>query len=501
MLKFELRKLTTAIMFLAVVGMLAACSGSSSTDDTLTYPGDNAMGTIRFDVDPAAATVTATPVGSPFTNNKLFGNGGGVIPNITITTTGAVWNGVDTIDFDVTIKNSDAARELSNVRIGVNSVTPGRDTSKLVNGDRCKNAAWSTCLPATDPAIVWVADNTTEGPVTKRVCSMLPTCTDSYLSVIHQGCGAVKSHWTLNTVAAAKYSFWSTLYADSTQTTDLLTDTRYDPYVPSVYVRTYKLSAATSSFPALGGASNSMAKGEWFYVSYGIDNPGNGSALSYPTSDAVNNVQHIEDTGNRGRVGAMSEYYYLGNAYFAIRFDPAIIEINANDGSTPGNNGNKFNTAAAAPYTKLKVITDQNGTVDGHSTEAPTGMTVSNSMGCFLAITGNGAWTSTLYPSAGDGLDGYANLDWNIGYVSMRVKLAAVSGTGSAIHTSWDSATYFVGYDTAGTPYSASDDTPYDILYSANWPTWCEKLPGNGCNTGPLYLGQYNNERTYVCVQ
>jgi len=342
MLKFELRKLTTAIMFLAVVGMLAACSGSSSTDDALTYPGDNAMGTIRFDVDPAGASVTATPVGSPFTNNTLLGTGAGVIPNITITTTGAVWNGVDTMDFDVTVKNSDAARELSNVRIGVNSST--NLAAKTVNGDRCKNAAWSTCLPATDPAIVWVADNTLEGPVTKRVCSMLPTCTDSYLSVIHQGCGAVKAHWTLNS-SSAKYTFWATLFADATQTTNLLTDSRYDPYVPSIYMRTYKLDTATSSFPVLGGASNSMKAGEWFYVSYGVDNPGNNAAYTFPYSDATNNVQHIEDVGNLAAV-ASGSYYYIGNYYWSIRFDPAIIELNSNDGSAPGNNGNKFNTAS-----------------------------------------------------------------------------------------------------------------------------------------------------------
>lgn len=492
-----MRKLTTVIMFLAVVGMMAACSGSSSTDDTLTYPGSNVMGTLRFDVDPSAASVQITPVASGYTTNTIPGDGSGTIAGITITSANAVWNGgTTTLDFDVTVKNTDVARELENVRIGVNSsLNMG---AKLVNGDRCKDTAWSSCLPGTDPALTYVSDSLAENPETRTICTGAGSCTnDSLMTVIFQGCGAVTAHWTLNAGAASTFTFWATLFGDQFGVADITTDSRYDPYTISTYNRVYKLATNTSSFPGLGTASNSMAKGEWFYVTYGIDFPGNGSAITIADmNDYINNLKHVEDTGNMARYGG--DYFYVGGSNpYTIRWDPALIEVNANDGVPPGNNLNKFCTAAVLPYTRLKTVTDPNGTADGFNVEATAlPYTMSNSLGAFLETTGNGGWNSTgpLYPPVGNGLDGYDNLEYNLSYITLRVKLAAVSGTGTSIHASWDTGSFFNGYRTMGTPYNGSDDFFEQVPWTFSWGNRCEKLPGNGCT------GTYNTERTYVCV-
>jgi hypothetical protein len=94
MLKIGLHKLAVVVA-IAAIGFMAACSSSSSTDDALTHPGDNYMGTMRFDVDPQAGTVDITPVASPWvmTSPKMPGDLAGNIPNVTITSSNASFVG------------------------------------------------------------------------------------------------------------------------------------------------------------------------------------------------------------------------------------------------------------------------------------------------------------------------------------------------------------------------------------------------------------------------
>jgi len=89
MLKFELRKLAIFTLSIAVVTMVAACSGSSSSSsksEPLVNPTANYLGAYQFAVDPAAESVQITPVGSPVSTTLIPGNGSGSINNITVST-------------------------------------------------------------------------------------------------------------------------------------------------------------------------------------------------------------------------------------------------------------------------------------------------------------------------------------------------------------------------------------------------------------------------------
>lgn len=90
MLKIELRKLSIFILSIAVVTMVVACQGSSSSSksEPLVTPSGsgNVMGTYLFDVNPVAETVQITPVGSPVSSTPIPGDGTGVIPNIAVST-------------------------------------------------------------------------------------------------------------------------------------------------------------------------------------------------------------------------------------------------------------------------------------------------------------------------------------------------------------------------------------------------------------------------------
>ena len=494
MLKSGVHKLAVVIAILAI-GFMAACSSSSSTNDALTHPGDNYLGSLRFDVDPQAGTVDVTPVGSPWvmTSPTMPGDGLGSIPNITITSSNAVFSGGNTMDFDATVKWSDASSELNNVRIGVNAST-NLDVV-LTNDDNVAcGGPWSGCLPANDPAITYVADDPADGRL------------DTETVAISQGCGAVTEHWTLFEGTGLGYKFWADLYGEPFAT-DLTADPRYDQYTASIYLRIFNADPLDATYPVENVETNSVASGEWFYVHYYVDAPGNGQttgvAGSYPYADSTNNANHIEDTENIGRYGVTvsANYWYVGKLMpWTVRWDPAVIEVNSNMAAEIGISGNGLAKFSTAGGTKLRVITDWD-ILNGWNNQVPA-YTTWNAVGLFKQITDVFAATYTpiFYPHPGNGADGFANIEWDVGSIAVRALPALPADTGSSIKVAFDSNTIVFAYGTEATPYTTADDLGKDVLRSFNYPlTWCERIPGGVC--GGFFQGMYNNDREYICTQ
>jgi len=516
MRKSEFRKLALVILSLAAVGMLAACSGSSSsTDDALSHPGENYMGSLRFDVDPQAAKVNVTPTGSPWSSTKIPGDGSGNIPNVTISTVGAPnWNaGTGSITFNTKLYWNDPDRELNNVRIGINYST--RPAVVLSNSDKCVGPIGTCVAGSNDPAITYVSDDLAEGPVSYTFCNSvlpIPTCVDHGFSTIHQGCGSVTAKFVMTEAAGSPYSFWADLYGDAINVpADLTTDPRYDQYTASIYLRTYKLDPADSSFPAENAATKMVKAGEWFYVHFYVDFSGNNQPVAFDP-DLTEGPRHIEDTGNMAAkvnsgFPSTANYWTIGQIMpMTVRWDPAIIEVIGNDTPptysglppTAADSTVNFRTqGAAGTILKRRVDPQTPPLADGYNA-SNFAWTISNSLGMFKCITDKMAPVSgSLPPSVGNGLDGFANIDWNVMYVPIKARNGLASGSGTFIYPAFDSGESIMPFRTDGTPYNAGNwQGAVQVLKSTSWPAWCDLLPNNICD-----VGQYNMERQYICIE
>lgn len=513
MLKAKFSKMAVVVLSIFVVGMLAACAGESSSDDALTHPGDNMLGTMRFDVDPATSSVSVTPVGSPFSGTKIPGDGAGVIPNVTISTSNVAWAG-DTMNFDVTVAWNRADAALNNVRIGANAST--NLGVNLTNGDKCGGVAWSTCpLASNDSAVTWVSDLVSDGPEQRTVCTQGGSCQTQNLVEIHQGCGSVYAHWTLTGSGGASYRFWADLYGDINQMTDITTDPRYSTNTETYFTRVKKMTTTTTRYPAEGADSNQMASGEWFYVHIYLENAGDqagGPAWTGNVNDPAQ-MAAIEDSGNiaqyQNGVVSTADYYYVRPAPWSIRFDPAIVYTNANDGSAPGNSALIFKTTKG---TQLRTINDPQvpANTDGWDVTVLS-YTASNKMGILYQLMTNAGYFAIpgRYPNpcgatqsgaCGPASNGIAGADINLAFIPLQARTGLASGKGSYIKPSMDSYTIPMVYRTYGT-YGTGDDSasPIGVPRSSTWPAWCERMPGGGCTTGGT--GSYNLERTYICIQ
>lgn len=517
MYKIDLRKLTMVLLALAFAGLMTACGGSSSTEEALTTPGDNYLGTLRFDVDPQNGKVEVSRVTAPWSSTKIPGDGQGSSTDWEVSSSNVVWDGTDTIDFDVTFTWRKTTHDVRNVRIGVNASTD-MDVS-IVNGDRCGSTPWSNCLPTTDPAITFVADTAADSAETIILCvppSQWPTgeCVLNYYDNLGT-CGSITGHWKLQESSGAGYTFWADVWGDQFPT-DPLQDPRYDENVPTVYLAVYKMDPTDSTYPAPTVESNTMAAGEWFYVRMWLDNTGNNRALAY-TSDLVEGPKRVEDTGNIAAWAFGTDpsawYWYAARPSLGFRWDPAILEINSTLNSAgddpPGNGIVKF---AATTGTKLRIETDPNGAADGRNVDDTSQYmyTASNKMGMykwlaaasFVANIGfypNPCGEKAAYPNAcNPGFDqgGRANADWDIGWFAVRVREGIASGRGTPIEPLTDTNLYVGAGRTDGTPYTTGDDQLAGTPYSLNYTRSTYIMP-----RAVQVTGMYNRQRTYICVQ
>lgn len=515
MYKIDLRKLTMVLLALAFAGLMTACGGSSSTDEALTTPGDNYLGTLRFDVDPTNQKVEISQVTAPWSSTKIPGDGTGHSTDWEVSSSNVSWNGSNTIAFDVTLKWKKTTHDLTNVRIGVNASTD-MDV-RLVGGDRCGNTPWSSCLPATDPAMNFVSDSTAENPETIILCwppAVWPDadCKQSYYNTIGAGCGSMTTHWSLYEASGAPYTFWADLWGDQ-HPLNPLQDPRYDNNVPTEYLEVYKMDPTDSTYPVPTTASNTMKAGEWFYVRMWLDNAGNNRALPY-TSDLTEGPKRIEDTGNIAAWAYGGDpsawYWYTSAPAIGFRWDPAILEVNASIASDPpGNQAAKFN---ATTGTRLRVQTDAHGSVAPGADRRPLEnypYLSSNAMGMFkfgadIFAAGVGFYPNPcglfeVNPNAcNPGFDegGRANADWNIGWIAVRVKVGIPSGAGTMIVPLTDTNDYVEAARTDGMPYQPTAHQRAPTDYSANYPVSYYIMP-----RAAQVPGRYNHQRTYVCVQ
>lgn len=497
--------LGAAVLAIVVIAIFVFRSGTqSSTDEALIHPEKNYLGTLKFDIDPRAGSIIIAPAGKPSGADTTAIPGVATINNVMVRPLGpGKWNGeTGSLDFDVQLWWNRKDAELYNVRISPSSST--NMNVRTANSVKCNNR-WSDCLPDRSPAIVYVADNQSDGPLVERVCfKTAPDCSVRYLTAISAGCNSLVAHWSLQEGSGAKYSFLADLWGDAHPSMPLTSDAFYDRNTASIYLRTFKLGGATGDFPKEGEASNTMAPGEWFYVHYYIDNPGSNQAAAFDQTPGLGD-KHIEDTGNIAAWGqgtdSSANYWTVAEAAWSIRFDPAVIELNSNStNDLPGNGMSKFTTATG---TQLTLINDPNGESDGYDVTA-AGYLASNSIGIFSSISPRFMAKTGFFPdpcgtmpgnncNAGDGFN---NMDWDVGYIPLRVKSSAVTGQGSYIHISWDSRTILTAFRTNGKPYSNSAWFADTLPRSTKWPNWCEQTPRGTC-----MQGQYNSERTYICVQ
>lgn len=512
--KFSYRKHAIAALSILFVGILAACSGASSSDEALSHPGD-LMGTMVFDVNPANQSVTITPVGSPYSATKIPGDGLGNIPNVTVTSSNVSY-AANTIDFWVTLRWSDPASDLFNARIGVNFST---DVDvKNLRDDKCKVGAvaqaWSSCLPGNDPAVVWTSDLATDGAETYTITTAGGSSIQGYRNALNAGCGKLSTRWQLNEASGLNYKFWADLYGDKAPINPLL-DARYSEDTASIFMRTKKLTYATTNIPPAGAEASNMLPNEWFYVQVSGDQPGNNHAhayippLNYDAQGFENGPKHIEDTGNvaqwAGATNTTANYWYVGLWGYMVRFDNTVVEIASNDGGPAPAGAFKFCTKAVGG-TRLQMIVDTNTTTDGWNSTTDA-YTAGNGLGFIKVIGNRPASGAALYPNPCNDRalgnicpagvrDGYANRDLIMGQIPLHVKATAVAGQGSKIWPAFDSNSYFEADHTDLTPYNANDDYGAETKRSFTWPNWCEVTPASGCVTG-----QYNMERPYICVQ
>jgi hypothetical protein len=263
-----------------------------------------------------------------------------------------------------------------------------------------------------------------------------------------------------------------------------------------------------------------MYSGEWFYVHYYIDAPGNNRGVPW-TDDEIEGPKIIEDTANLARYGggtnSTANYWYLSDVVpMSIRYDPAIVEINATDNvnDPPGNGTLTFFAAAG---TKLKVITAMPNTNknqlgwnnDNGKGGYTSSSTASNKMGAFLQISDY--WSNSVpgpagsyYPWPGDGARGCCGstqVSWDYGRIALRAKTGLVAGQGSRITISFSSSTTIFSKLTENDPYGGgSVGHLSENMRGSTWPTWCEILPGDNC-PGVNAQTNYNSERTYICIQ
>jgi hypothetical protein len=316
------------------------------------------------------------------------------------------------------------------------------------------------------------------------------------------------AHWTLTDTGLGSYTFWATLWGDPAALGDIDSDSRWNTDTATVYTRVYHMGAGG----AKGAAGTTMQPGEWFSVEISIDNPGGGRALPYyySTTNPGEGIRRMEDTGNvaawKNGSDWQANYWYMAYAEpWAVRYDPAVIQVNSTFGASdpPGTGNSKFNAKSG---TLLMIIYDDNLAADRMNQQASGVAVSSNSMGFFKHTTIQWPVASFFYPNpCGDfavnpvacnpGWDGYANADWIVGRMSLMAKWGA-SGLGSRIQPPYDTAFYLAAGSTLGSAYIGPDFYA-DVPRSGSWPEWCEQLPQQSCVPG----GQYNLERTYICVQ
>jgi hypothetical protein len=186
------RKITLLMALVLAAGLtLAACSSSSSsvTDDPLSHPGNDYIGSIAITVDPSAESIEITPIKDLLTDTTVP-----LTDPFVVTTTNQSWDGgTSTMSGDITFQWTGPERieDLSirvwggdtvaqNASIPVVDDACGGDTIAVANAGGC------------EPGLTYVADESADGAVQEQECQYLDLCATSAmrdLRLMAPGCG------------------------------------------------------------------------------------------------------------------------------------------------------------------------------------------------------------------------------------------------------------------------------------------------------------------------
>lgn len=481
-----------ATLMAVIFGMtlfLAACGTDSSTDDALSQPGDDFVGTYKFDMDPANESMVITPVASAVSNTQVS-----ISDGFAVTSGAATWAG-GILSANVTVTNKSPLYRLENVGLRIfnstdltittqadstNINTPGQDNTacnvvgnlaaKLGNG-ACATSGGPGLQIVGDTGIVTYSATTAAGsgqwatPVYECVWTVGPcTAASKYrgLRAIAPGCTtggpSVTTPLALGS-AVAKYTFWSHLYAVK-RPANLFNDPRYDSGNGTIILKAYQYGAgATPSYDPTQPLTTVLS-GQWFALVVAADMPGDQSAgqmllcadgnatagcsVSAGALASARNQDYyfLEDAGNiaaRDAAGGVNTgYTHLGSVVSMVQWDPAVIFTNDIGtktccgalGTRPGSGANAFTTTGGTSMLTIRNATNGllNPRVTTTATQATNGQSRATVTGSFTYNIAGG-----FPPFLGDGFDGndYSGSDVPADLVMGVLALRAIGPAGS----------------------------------------------------------------------
>lgn len=531
------RRLALLLALVFVTSMLAACSSSqSSTDEALSHPGKDYLGTIRVDVDPKNVKFDVSVINDATSNTALASN-------FSVDTTG-IGFAADTITGNMKFKWVGPER-LEQVSIRAHASSGIGLNAELLNADTCKGKTLGACFAASgQEGIIYAGETVAEAPETEYECQgIAPACdprSERGLRLMSPGCetspgvfagNSITAIWRMKETTSGnpKYSFNARIYG-TTVTPVMKDDPRYDADTVNVHLKAYAPMSGTSTlaYPGVNTARplTTVKTGQWFYVLSYVDSPGDKSrgqntkqcddgdgdtqCFIHPVDSQDYDFYYIEDQANFDALTASSwwktlssyntGFLFCGHAAWMIQWDPAVLQCNdcsQGVGTSMGSGNKSFRTKGAAG-TKMYSYNDTN-LVDqwADDTTLPSGW----ANRCLTGYIGNFAYP-TSYPPLPDWLDvddygtGVTQGDYPSGYLAL--KAIGASGTGAPIRLSPSGNTIYA----AGLGNKSPNPNIarwINVQKSTNYPTWAAGV-GVGEGIGGS-IGHYNEQIAWVCVQ
>lgn len=527
---------------------LAACSSStsSSTDDALSTPGSNYLGTIRVDVNPAVPSITVIPVAHGLSDTTIDLGAG----TVHVSTTNIAF-AAGTITGDMKILY-DGADRLEDVSIRVIDAPGTAATATIDNDDSCGAAPMGAAIGGgCNPGITYVGDEGADGPETEiemlfaeYVTSLddITTRASRNLRVMCPNCGMTTALWSMteNTAGWPAYSFTANVYGTA-HAANIMNDTRYDPNYPTTKVFPYKPdwpAGANPGIDSVTGVYNTVSPGEWFYAGIWYDYAGanragttlsadgpDGNAISYQNpGDTLDNKDYyfVEDADNIARYASRmwstsfayisnSGYLFMAGGNWMIRWDPAVLATNDTQYGSAGWWGSGKNLFKTRGATGTFVGTNFDADGADAFASADGDMDASNfanrSSG---SVEGSFNFFGSQWPAMPDGVDDYGDFTNPANFTQgdlliVRIALKAIGASGEGSRLSFEPGGQVRVWVARGNYMSTgagiytnngknNEDQAGDL--TGTFPAWSDHY---GLGSAPD--GVYNEQVSWVCIQ